>query len=338
MHAPRCQPLAQAQGVERAGRLRHAEHRRHRLNRGKLRARLADRPAQAGPTEENGVILLQSRTIITPARNARWFTLIELLVVITIIAILAAMLLPALSRAKKTARESLCANNLRQLGLAATAYTGDYDGHYPLPLVYLDTGNMSRAHPHDLKASDMLRIAEYLGQTSSLLDDGTPLDEGQFPVLLRCPFGKFFRGNVASYNWRNIAGQPITYYYTTGYAYWGMLEWRPAGYSSHTTVAAAYKKLYAAKRAEPDAALWGDSVSAQDWGTPQEGYTHTIGGSDASFWKPSTYFADFDRQNLCRMDGSVTVRRRGEINPNPAATGAGLTWGYGNPQAYCWWF
>ena len=62
------------------------------------------------------------------------FTLIELLVVISIIALLIAILLPALKAARNTARDILCLNNLKQLGLAAANYAVDYDD-YPAPSI-----------------------------------------------------------------------------------------------------------------------------------------------------------------------------------------------------------
>jgi len=67
-----------------------------------------------------------------PARKQPAFTLVELLVVLAIIALLAALLLPALGRAKESARATVCLSNLHQVGIALQIYVSENNNHLPV--------------------------------------------------------------------------------------------------------------------------------------------------------------------------------------------------------------
>lgn len=80
------------------------------------------------------------------SRRSTAFTLIELLVVVAIIAILLAVMMPALRAAREQARAVVCASNLRQLGIALHAYANDCRG-FVIPAAYSDSGTTRGGPP-----------------------------------------------------------------------------------------------------------------------------------------------------------------------------------------------
>ncbi len=90
-------------------------------------------PSRAAKTTEPHPCYTRVRSTVAFVAARRAFTITELLIVIGVIAVLIALLLPVLSRAKASSQSVSCLANLRHIALALNLYAGDNDHRFPLP-------------------------------------------------------------------------------------------------------------------------------------------------------------------------------------------------------------
>ena len=139
------------------------------------------------------------------SRLTRDFTLIELLIVIAIIAILAAMLLPALNKARERSRAISCLSNIKQLGTALTSYSMDKADYLIIARSPDSTGRLGQW---------ARELAPYLGITGNLSDDELIYykDERLLHGVFRCP--SFLDATIV-----NATGTSDSLYCAVGYGW-----------------------------------------------------------------------------------------------------------------------
>ncbi|MBI9016800.1 MAG: type II secretion system protein [Phycisphaerae bacterium] len=170
------------------------------------------------------------------------FTLIELLVVISIIALLVSILMPALSKAREKAKNTMCKSNIRQLTLTSLVYAQDFDGKLPTKPAN------SLTYPHIWwEVSSGKNVADNRVFFDGYLDgfkmsgihqwDPTNPQSDYAPEVMYCPFVKKSHWFGFGKQWPNMesgAWKP----FITSYAYFNMGKAKnPAGWVSKTKMA-----------------------------------------------------------------------------------------------------
>jgi prepilin-type processing-associated H-X9-DG protein/prepilin-type N-terminal cleavage/methylation domain-containing protein len=156
-----------------------------------------------------------------PQNRPRWaFTLVELLVVIGIIAVLMSILLPALNRARESAKAVVCASNLKQLGTALAMYVNDNNQYTPRFMYDPNSGAGTPVpEPGWARWEWFAAIKRYVaGNPKDIPTGNAGLQEEQKQTVYFCPSAKANRGRFVNWGLWPVSYMPNSYVFY--HIYW----------------------------------------------------------------------------------------------------------------------
>ena len=229
--------------------------------------------------------------------------MVELLIVIAIVGILAAILLPVLSRARQQARSVQCVNNLRQLYLANSMFAAEHDGHYVPAAPDIDANGGGLVRWHGTRATINDDFDPMQGPLADYLPDGGRIKQ--------CPVFFEYSGRDTAPN----AFESGTGGYGYNAAYIGGTD-----YANEFPTSVRQGTLDARVRFASETIMFADAAIAQNGYVVEYGFVEPPmfvtpefphGNPAWGFASPSMHFRHNGRANVLWADGHVTSEKFG---------------------------